>query len=50
MANDAYIDDSYIQQQMELEEQEYQLWLYEMEVINEVNKELNYERNIPSFS
>ena len=33
-----------------LNEQEYQLWLYEIVVIHEINKELNYERNITSFS
>jgi hypothetical protein len=38
-------------QQQELEEEaQYQEWLYEMAVIDEINKELNCERNIPSIS
>lgn len=43
-------DDSYLQAQQEQELQEYELWLYEMEVIDEINKELNCEKYIPSFS
>lgn len=43
-------DDSYLQAQQEQDEQEYQLWLYEMEAIDEINKELNCEKHIPSFS
>lgn len=50
MANDFYCDDSYLQAQQEQDEQEYQLWLYEMAAINEINKELNCEKYIPSFS
>ena len=42
MANDAYIDDSYLQAQSAQEEQEYALWLYEQEqLIDQANKELN---------
>jgi hypothetical protein len=38
-------------QQQELEEEaQYQEWLYEMAVIDEINKELNCEKYIPSIS
>lgn len=50
MANDYYCDDSDEQQARQNEEQEYQEWLYEIATINEINKELNYESNISSFS
>ena len=42
MANDAFIDDSYLQQQQLQEEHEYALWLYEQEyLIEQANKEIN---------
>ncbi len=50
MSNDAFIPDFGDDQQEDLEQQEYQLWLYEMAVIDEINKELNCEKYIPSFS
>ena len=49
MANDYYIPDFGDDQQQALEQQEYEFWLYEIE-IEEINKELNCEKYIPSFS
>jgi hypothetical protein len=41
MCNDAYIDNSYMQQQQEQEMQEYEYWCYEQELkFEEANKEL----------
>jgi hypothetical protein len=47
LASTTMKDDSYLQAQ---QEQEYQEWLYEMATIDEINKELNRERNIQSTS
>ena len=44
MANDVFIDDSYLQQQDQQEAMEYALWLYEQEyLIEQANIELQIE-------
>lgn len=46
MANDYYCDDSYLQQQQDLEEQEFLLWQEEkqIELANELLRSISHER------
>lgn len=50
MTDEPYSDDSYLQAQQEQDEMEYKIWLYEIAAIDEINKELNCEKYITSFS